>query len=103
MHASLLTLIASLPIPRRDALSTSHLTAPESQEIRTPEQAKQALERKGVSIAAWALANGFNPNLVHEVLAGRKKGIRGQSHNIAVKLGLKAGVVCTDPANALAA
>lgn len=71
--------------------------------LRTPEQARAELERNGVSIAAWAMANKFNPNLVHEVLAGRKKGIRGQSHNIAVKLGLKVGVVCTDPANALAA
>lgn len=71
--------------------------------LRTPDQVRAELERKGVSIAAWALANKFNPNLVHEVLAGRKKGIRGQSHDIAVKLGLKAGSICTDPANALAA
>lgn len=71
--------------------------------LRTPEQARAELERKGVSIAAWAMANKFNPNLVHEVLAGRKKGVRGQSHNIAVKLGLKAGSICNDPANALAA
>ena len=71
--------------------------------LRTPEQARAELERKGVSIAAWAMANNFNPNLVHEVLAGRKKGIRGQSHNIAVKLGLKAGSICINPATALAA
>lgn len=71
--------------------------------LRTADEARAELERKGVSIAAWALANNFNPNLVHEVLAGRKKGLRGQSHNIAVRLGLKAGETCNDPANALAA
>lgn len=71
--------------------------------LRTPQQAKEALERKGVSVAAWSVANGFNPNLVHMVLSGARKPTRGQTHNIAVKLGIKAGETCTDPANALAA
>ena len=70
---------------------------------RTPQQAKDELERKGVSISAWSVANGFNPNLVIMILSGQRKPTRGQSHNIAVKLGIKAGETCTDPANALAA
>ncbi|WP_311057023.1 hypothetical protein [Pseudomonas aeruginosa] len=36
-----------------------------------------------------------------EVLGGRKKCVRGQAHEIAIKLGLKAGEICTDPAKAL--
>lgn len=71
--------------------------------LRTPQQAKQELERKGVSISAWSVANGFNPNLVIMILSGARKPTRGQSHNIAVKLGIKAGETCNDPANALAA
>lgn len=61
--------------------------------LRTPEEVRAEFQRKGISIAQWSLANGFNTQLVFEVLAGRKKGIRGQSHQIAVKLGLKEGEV----------
>lgn len=68
---------------------------------RTPDEAREELKRKGVSVTAWALANKFSPNLTYEVLAGRKKCLRGQAHNIAVKLGLKQGEICTDPARAL--
>jgi gp16 family phage-associated protein len=63
--------------------------------IRTPQEVREEFARKGISIAAWATAHGFNTNLVFEVLAGRKKGIRGQSHKIAVMLGLKEGEITT--------
>jgi gp16 family phage-associated protein len=69
--------------------------------LRTPEQAREELRRKGVSVTGWALANGFSPNLVFEVLAGRRNPTRGQTHNIAVKLGVKAGEIVTNPADAL--
>lgn len=69
--------------------------------LRTPDDVRDELRRQGVSIASWATANGFSTNLVIEVLAGRKKCTRGQSHNIAVKLGLKEGEICANPANAL--
>ena len=69
--------------------------------LRTPEDVRAELQRKGVSITRWATSNGFSTNLVFEVLAGRKKCLRGQAHNIAVKLGLKEGEVCVNPANAL--
>jgi len=61
--------------------------------VRTPDQVRAEFQRKGVSISAWALANNFSPNLVFEVLAGRKKAIRGDCHRIAVKLGLKHGEI----------
>ncbi|EKT4470019.1 DNA-binding protein [Pseudomonas putida] len=69
--------------------------------LRTPDQAREELKSKGVSITQWAVANKFSPNLVFEVLGGRKKCVRGQAHEIAIRLGLKAGEICTDPANAL--
>ncbi|MBC2658313.1 DNA-binding protein [Pseudomonas sp. MSSRFD41] len=69
--------------------------------LRTPDQARADLKAKGVSITQWAIANHFSPNLVFEVLGGRKKCVRGQTHEIAIKLGLKAGEICRDPAKAL--
>lgn len=70
--------------------------------LRTPDEARAELQSKGVSITQWAIANKFSPNLVFEVLGGRKKCIRGQAHDIAVKLGIKDGEICVDPARALA-
>lgn len=70
--------------------------------LRTPDEARAELQSKGVSITQWAIANKFSPNLVFEVLGGRKKCIRGQAHDIAVKLGIKDGEICIDPARALA-
>ena len=64
--------------------------------IRTPEDIRKEFERKGISISSWAQANGYSTNLVFEVLAGRKKGIRGQSHKIAVQLGMKQGEIVDD-------
>lgn len=68
---------------------------------RNAEQVRAEFSRKGVSISAWALANGFNSNLVFEVLSGRKKGARGQSHKIAVALGMKEGEIVNDIGSAL--
>lgn len=70
--------------------------------LRTAAEARAELQAKGISITQWAIANKFSPNLVFEVLGGRKKCVRGQAHEIAVKLGIKAGEICADPAKALA-
>lgn len=70
--------------------------------LRTPEEARAAIERTGVPITQWAIANGFSPNLVFEVLAGRRNPKRGKTHQIAVALGIKAGEIVTDPKRALA-
>lgn len=56
-------------------------------------KARDEFARNGVSIAAWAAANGFSRSLVYEILAGRKKCLRGDSHKIAVLLGIKRGSV----------
>jgi gp16 family phage-associated protein len=69
--------------------------------LRTAAEARADLQAKGISITQWSIANKFSPNLVFEVLGGRKKCVRGQAHEIAVKLGIKEGEICTDPARAL--
>ena len=58
---------------------------------KTPAQVRAEFERKGVSVSAWARDHGVNKSLVYEILAGRKKCLRGKSHRIAVLLGLKRG------------
>lgn len=45
----------------------------------------------GISVAEWARVQGFSTGLVYQVLEGRRKCLRGQSHRIAVALGLKKG------------
>lgn len=46
-------------------------------------------EASGTVVAEWARLHGFNENMVHQVLAGRGKWKRGETHRIAVALGLK--------------
>ena len=58
---------------------------------RTPEEARAWLDYQGITVAQWARENGMHDSLVREVLAGRKKCLRGMSHNIAVLLGMKRG------------
>ena len=41
----------------------------------------------------WSKANGFNPATVKAVLYGHSKGLRGESHRVAIALGIKTGVV----------
>lgn len=55
--------------------------------------ARTKFSRTGLSIRKWARQFGVSERLVTEVLAGRRKGVRGQSHKIAVALGLKDGVI----------
>jgi gp16 family phage-associated protein len=43
----------------------------------------------GLNINSWALEHGFSPALVYAVLNGKRKSLRGQSHLIAVALGIK--------------
>lgn len=53
------------------------------------EEVQTWFQSQGISIADWAIANGFNAALTREVIKGRRC-IRGQSHHIAVALGMKA-------------
>jgi len=68
------------------------------QSTRTPQEARAWLDCQGITIAQWSREHGFNERLVHEVLAGRKRGLRGHSHNIAIALGMKDGIPTDRPA-----
>ncbi len=57
----------------------------------TPAQAREHLRRTGQSVAGWARKHGVDQALTHEVLRGAKKGHYGESHRIAVLLGIKDG------------
>lgn len=61
--------------------------------LLTPEQARAALDRQGISIAEFCRKHDLNKNLVSDLLNGRKKGKRGQSHKAAVLLRIKEGTV----------
>lgn len=62
---------------------------------RSSEQVVQEFHELGLSISEWARSHGFSAALAYQVLSGRKKCLRGQSHQIAVALGLKAGRIGT--------
>ena len=59
--------------------------------IRTTEEIRQEFAVRGIAISDWARQMGYSPGLVHQVLSGRLKCIRGQSHDVAITLGLKKG------------
>jgi|SRR5579871_6175514 len=62
-------------------------------QVRTPREVREEFARRGLSISSWARQNGYSAPLVYQVLSGKNRGMRGQSHDIAVQLGLKAGLV----------
>lgn len=65
--------------------------------LRTPDEAKAWLAYQGISAAEFCRMNGLPTSLVYEILNGRKRCLRGMSHNIAVLLGMKHGVVTKRP------
>ena len=62
-------------------------------QLKTREQVKKEFNQKGVTVKGWAARNGFKYQQVIDVL--RKPGPcrYGQSHKIAVLLGLKDGII----------
>ncbi|WP_434147963.1 DNA-binding protein [Methylocaldum gracile subsp. desertum] len=65
-------------------------------QVKTPKEVKEEFIRKGLSVSEWAKAHGFNRGLVHAVLRGERSCLRGDSHKIAVLLGIKDGVIEDD-------
>lgn len=53
------------------------------------ESAKRLISAQGVTVTAWAMANGFRPSTVHSVLSGRSKGSWGEAYEVCVALKLK--------------
>jgi gp16 family phage-associated protein len=52
---------------------------------------RAAFRENGIVIADWARERGFSVELTRMVLAGKRKCLRGQSHQIAIALGIKQG------------
>ncbi len=59
--------------------------------VKTADEVKAQLSRRGISVRQWAKANDLKPTTVYEVLEGKQKGIRGEAHRAAVLLGMKEG------------
>ena len=64
-------------------------------EIRTPPEVQRWFREHGVTVADWSASQGFSVALVYAVIQGNRKCLRGQSHRIAVALGLKAHPIDT--------
>ena len=64
-----------------------------SQNMQNVNKVRTIFEDSGISVAEWARARGFSASLVYQVMEGRRKCLRGQSHQIAVALGLKQGSI----------
>lgn len=58
---------------------------------RTADDVMKEFGLRGISAAEWARKNGFNPTTVYHVLRSANLPTRGQSHRIAVALGMKKG------------
>ncbi|PKP69067.1 MAG: DNA-binding protein [Alphaproteobacteria bacterium HGW-Alphaproteobacteria-4] len=56
---------------------------------KTAATVQQEFIRQGKSVAQWARENNFPVGAVRAVIYGHNKGNYGQSHLIAVALGLK--------------
>jgi gp16 family phage-associated protein len=69
-----------------------HATTNQAEPLRSAGQVRHEFEIRGLSVAAWARTHVYSSALVNQVLSGRKRCLRGQSHEIAVRLGLKLGL-----------
>jgi gp16 family phage-associated protein len=63
--------------------------------VMTPKQVKKAFADSGLTVSGWAKQKGFSQALVYQVLSGKRQPVRGESHRIAVALGLKVGSSAT--------
>lgn len=76
---------------------SSVLIAVEGAPLRTSEQVRALFNESGVPISDWARERGFSVVLTRMVIAGKRKCLRGQSHQIAVELGMKRGKLSSQP------
>jgi gp16 family phage-associated protein len=57
--------------------------------LRSPQQVLNWFHDNGVAVSHWAEAHGFSPALARAIVSGKRKCLRGQSHQIAVALRIK--------------
>jgi gp16 family phage-associated protein len=75
------------PVPPAQAVRSHGKNLPR---LSAEQKIWRRFRNEGVNVRAWAISRGFNPGLVYSILRGERKCIRGQSHDVAVALGLKA-------------
>lgn len=56
---------------------------------KSRQRALAELRACGISIKQWARDHGFRYQVAKDVLYGRVQGLRGESHTVAVALGIK--------------
>lgn len=61
--------------------------------MKTLGQVKEEFNRRGETVTHWARKNKFAVDHVRAVLRGKAKGCWGESHKIAVTLGIKDGEI----------
>lgn len=57
--------------------------------IKSIRQVREEFSASGISIAEWCRNNNVSPDLVYRILKNNRIPIRGESHKIAIKLGIK--------------
>lgn len=57
--------------------------------VKSIQQIKNEFHSKGITFSDWAKENNFSPELVYRVLKMNRVPVRGESHKIAIKLGIK--------------
>lgn len=72
-----------------------------TQKLKTLAEVRAWFSEQGLSVSEWCRQNGFSLSLTRNILDQGKPCHRGQSHQIAVMLGLKAGVITRAPGEAL--
>ncbi len=53
------------------------------------ERINEDFYRRGINVVEWARDHGVQPRAVYNLLSGRSKALRGDSHRVALILGLK--------------
>ncbi len=56
---------------------------------KTCQEVRDYFTMQGLTIRKWAKENNFHEKTVYEVIAGRRRGVRGQAHLVAIALGIK--------------
>ncbi len=93
-------------LPRPNAAATNTRAEPTEsisptkgrpQGLKTLDEVNAAFTAAGISRADWARAHQFKLASVYQVLNGKKKGLRGEAHKVAVMLGLKRGHLDVQP------
>lgn len=64
-----------------------------AKKLLNAEQVRDEFRRHGKSISSWAEENGFSRATVNQVLTGRNAATIGVGHKIAVRMGIKNGVI----------